>query len=82
MASRSDLPIFDRLRIKYGLPENPTREAVDRWVTRATELISEGKSREGAGRIAAAGIFSGFETKVYASEADTIDTLLTEALKK
>lgn len=82
MASRGNLTIYDRLRIKYGLPDNPTTDAVSRWSARTNQLIAEGKSREGAGRIAAAGIFPGFETRVYASEADTIDTLLTEALRK
>jgi hypothetical protein len=82
MASRGQLSIYDKLRIKYGLPDNPTPELVDRWRERTEQNIKAGYSREGAGRVAAAGLFPGFETRVYASEADTIDTLLTEALRK
>lgn len=82
MASRGNLTILDRLRIKYGLPDNPTPEMVARWTALTNQYIARGSSREVAGRQAGASIFPEFETRVYASEAETIDTLLTEALRK
>jgi hypothetical protein len=82
MASRGEISIFDRLRIKYGLAINPTPEMVDRWRLNTNKYIADGFGKEVAGRRAASAIFAGFETRLYASEADTIDTLLTEALKK
>jgi hypothetical protein len=82
MASRSDMSIYDRLRIKYGLAENPTPTEVDRWLREIPLNESKGYSAEAAARIAASGSFRGFETRVYASEADTIQSLLDAARNK
>lgn len=82
MASRGQLSIYDRLRIKYGLPDNPTPQMVDSWRAQTERNVSQGYTKDAAGRNAAAYVFPGFETRVYASEGDTVDTLLTEALKK
>ena len=79
MASRGELSIYDRLRIKYGLAENPTSDQVDRWVQEIPLNESKGYSREGAARIAAAGVFRGFETRTYAAETDSIEALLDAA---
>lgn len=82
MASRGSQSVFDKLRIKYGLPVNPTQDMVSRWTQQTDKYVRDGYGREVAGRLAAGAIFPGFETRVYAGEADTIDTLLTEALRK
>lgn len=79
MASRGGLPVYDRLRIKYGLSENPTSQEVDRWVRETEDNQRRGYGREDAARRAAASIFKGFETRVYASESDTIESLLDAA---
>lgn len=82
MASRAGLPIFDRLRIKYGLTDNPSTQLVEQWRQSTNTYSARGFGKEEAGRLAATVTFPGFGTRVYASEADTVDTLLTEALKK
>lgn len=79
MATRSGGNVAQRLMIKYGLPSAPSDSLIALWRTRTNLLIAEGTQREAAGRTAAAKTFSGFETHVYASEADDISSLLDAA---
>ena len=74
--------ITHNLMIKFGLSRRPTQEESDRWVATTNVLISQGYTREEAGRRAAVQILPGVGTKFYASEADTIDTLLDKAKDK
>ena len=68
--------------IKYGLGGGPSQALSDQWVQLTDALIRQGFSAEEAGRRAAAQTFPDFETHVYASEADTITSLLTRAKDK
>lgn len=64
------------LLIKYGLASEPSDVQVRRWAERVRELIGKGQSRDAAGEAAAKQLFTDYRTRVYASEGDTIDTLL------
>lgn len=64
------------LRIKYGLGNDPTSTQAAEWARLVRQYISNGLTREAAGERAAKYLFPDFRTHVYASEADTIDTLL------
>lgn len=79
MAIRGGRSLGQALMIKYGLPDAPTETAIRVWRIRANQLIAEGSLRETAGRKAAIESFVGFETRVYASEADDIISLLDAA---
>jgi hypothetical protein len=74
--------ISHSLMIKYGLPAGPSQAQSDQWVQLVDALVRQGLTAEDAGRRAARQIFSGFETRVYASEADTITSLLGRAKDK
>ena len=74
--------IAQGLMIKYGLRGNPSQTLVDQWVDATEAFIRQGMGTEAAGRQAAAAIFPSFETCVYASEADTITSLLGRARDK
>ncbi len=71
--------IRHNLRIKYGLRNDPAQDLVRRWVQTTESLIRAGEARERAGRVAASEIFPDFNTMVYASEADDIESLLDAA---
>lgn len=79
MATRGNGDVGRRLMIKYGLPSAPLDSLITLWTTRTNQLIREGTQPEAAGRTAAAAIFTGFQTHVYASEADDITSLLDAA---
>lgn len=79
MASRSNSGIAQKLMIKYGLPGHPNETEISTWRDRTNQLIALGRDREEAGRAAAKETFTGFETHVYASEADDILSLLDAA---
>lgn len=79
MAIRGGRSLGQALMIKYGLPDAPTETTIRIWRIRTNQLIAEGRGREQAGRAAAAETFPGFETRVYASEADDIISLLDAA---
>ena len=66
----------DRIRIKYGLRNNPTSTQQQQWAAAVERLIGQGHTREEAGRLAAKETFSDFGTMFYASESDTIEMLL------
>ncbi|MCA1512716.1 hypothetical protein [Bradyrhizobium sp. NBAIM01] len=70
------------LLIKYGLASEPSDLQVRRWADRVRELIRQGMARDAAGDSAAKQIFPDYRTRVYASEGDTIDTLLRLAEQK
>jgi len=77
----ADLPRL--LRIKYGLPDDPTEGDIDAWARRTRYLIlSGGQNAEDAGDAAARAAFKGFGTRFYRSEADTIQALLALAQTK
>lgn len=68
--------VGDRIRIKYGLRNNPSLTQQQQWAAAVERLVGQGYSREDAGRMAAKELFSDFGTMVYASEGDTIEMLL------
>lgn len=74
--------ITHRLMIKYGLSRAPTQAESNQWVQLVEALIAQGVPREEAGRRAAAQLLPGFETHVYASEADTLEMLLNRVKDK
>jgi len=71
-----------QLMIKYGLPREPSDGEVARWAELVRRLRSQGSDLDLAGETAARQIFTGFRTRHYASQADTIDTLLRLADQK
>jgi hypothetical protein len=70
------------LRIKYGLRRDPEAAQVEAWARRTRELIKRGSKPDEAGASAAKELFPDYRTHVYASEADTLLTLLEAAEKK
>lgn len=74
--------ISHSLLIKYGLPRAPTQGEVDRWAQLVDAYVRQGNSRDRAGSLAAEATFSGYNTVIYASEADSIETLLSAARSK
>jgi hypothetical protein len=71
-----------QLRIKYGLGHEPDTSERARWAGLVRQLISEGIERESAGERAAMQLFTDFRIRHFASQADTIDTLLRLADQK
>lgn len=71
--------IGTRLRIKYGLENNPTAAQQARWAEVTRSLIRQGYTANQAGTAAAKTLFADFERMIYASEADTIEMLLRKA---
>jgi len=74
--------IGNSLKIKYGLRSDPSRALQDQWIQRTEAFQKQGYSNEEAGARAAALIFPDVNTCVYASEADTITSLLGRAKNK
>ena len=70
------------LMIKYGLPSGPTQAQADQWVALVNAYITQGYNAEDAGQKAASMVFVGVGTRHYASEADTITSLLGRAKDK
>lgn len=71
--------IGHKLMIKYGLPEAPSDDQIALWKERTTTFIQQGYDREESGKASAKLTFVGYETHVYASEADDIVALLDAA---
>lgn len=67
------------LMIKYGLRGHPSPAQIERWVAEVERLIAAGVASEEAGERAASAIFPSYNTCIYASEADTITSLLGRA---
>lgn len=74
--------ISHSLLIKYGLPRAPTQAEVDQWIQLTEAYIRQGNSKDRAGSLAAQATLAGYNTVVYASEADSIETLLSAARSK
>jgi len=73
------MSIASRLKVKYGLPSEPSAEAIKRFKRQALANIRTNEyTKEEAGRRAAALIFTGFGTHVYASQSDTLEMLLRD----
>lgn len=70
------------LMIKYGLGHSPTDAEVAEWADWVRFHIRDGLDRETAGARAARRVFRDYETHKYASQGDTIDTLLRLADQK
>lgn len=70
------------LKIKYGLGSDPGASQQSEWARLTRQLINEGHSRDQAGELAAKKLFPDYKTHIYASEADTLDTLLRLAEQK
>ena len=68
--------ISNSIRLKYGLGNVPTEQEVDNWLRLVNILIQKGHSKEASGDAAAKQLFPDFQTHFFASEADTIETLL------
>lgn len=68
--------VGDRLRIKFGLRDNPTVERQKFWAEVTERLVTQGYTRDQAGRMAAQQVFADFNSMVYASEGDSIEMLL------
>lgn len=66
------------LKIKYGLGHDPSPERVSEWARLTRQYINRGMSGEAAGRAAAKDLFRDFDTRLYKSEADTIEMLLQQ----
>ena len=71
--------IGNNLKIKYGLKDNPSEKEILRWVEITISNIRRGMGSEAAGHSAAKSLFSDYQTRMYASEADTIAQLLEQA---
>lgn len=74
--------ISHSLLIKYGLPRAPSQAEADQWLQLVEAYIRQGQSRDRAGELAAKATFRGYNTVVYASEADTIEALLSKARER
>ncbi len=70
------------LRIRYGLRSDPGATAQAQWASATRSLIQRGMTRDAAGDAAAKQVFPDYRTHVYASEGDTIETLLRLAEEK
>ncbi|PBC00710.1 hypothetical protein CK220_29810 [Mesorhizobium sp. WSM3860] len=73
--------IGQALLIKYGLGTQPSPERQQEWARLTRQYIKDGQPPDRAGENAAKVLFRDFHTRVYASEADTIEMLLREAGK-
>lgn len=74
--------ITHNLMIRFGLSRRPTQAESDAWVQLTDALIRQGVSAKDAGLRAAYQTLPGPGTKVFASQADTIEMLLNKAKDK
>lgn len=74
--------ISHRLMIKYGLRGGPSQALADQWLALVDALVRQGVDSEAAGHQAARQLFPDYNTHFYASEADTITSLLRIARDK
>jgi len=70
------------LKIKYGLSRDATAVETRNWYQLVESYRRSGYSLEESGELAARSILPGYRTRVYASEADTIEMLLDQAKNK
>lgn len=74
--------ITHKLMIRFGLSRQPTQAESDAWVQLTEALIRQGVPSKEAGQRAAYQILPGVGTRVFASQADTIEMLLDQAKNK
>ncbi len=65
-----------KLRIKYGLENDPGDLEIEAWRRPAEEHIADGQRSEEAGDRAAREIWPDYKTHVFKTEADNIEALL------
>lgn len=70
------------LRIKYGLINDPSDLDVTRWHMQYLRFRVEGLEPEHAGHRAAKEVFPDYGRMKYASNADTIESLLEEIKRR
>lgn len=70
------------LRMKYGLTDDPSDDAIEKWADRVAELVEQGAEAGDAGRQASLDVFGELDALLYFSEADTIESLLARAQAK
>lgn len=70
------------LYIKYGLRSNPSTAQIEQWVRLVEQFIQSGMDKEQAGSQAAQYVFPDYNTMVYMSEADSIESLLEAARRR
>jgi len=74
--------ISQSLLVKYGLSQQPSEAQVRAWVELTEKYIALGIAREKAGAQAAQALLPGYQSMVYASQADAIEALLNAAKGK
>ena len=70
------------LYVKYGLSERPTEQKIQQWVSATNHRINMGMDREQAGNMSAREIFPTYQTCLYDSVSDSIETLLIAARER
>lgn len=70
------------LRVKYGLNDDPTPDAIQAWAKAVETLLADGIPSEAAGRRAAVSTFGKVDQILYFSEADALEALLQRAQAK
>lgn len=76
------MTVAESLRIKYGLDRLPTDLEVAEWQRVTENLIREGEPVEKAGHLAAQYCLPGYQTRVFKTEADSIEALLRALAQK
>lgn len=74
--------ISHSLMIRFGTSRQPTAAETNQWIQLTEALIRQGVSSKEAGQRAAAQVLPGTGTRVFASQADTIEMLLSKAKEK
>lgn len=70
--------IATRIKIKFGLRQEPTAAQIYRWYELTSTFVGIGMSEDRAGEKAAHQLFPDYGSTYYASEADTISYLLDQ----
>ena len=76
------MELRQKLLIRFGLDSQPSPEQIKQWAERTVSFRALGLSIADAGNAAAQAIFPDYRTRVYASEADSIEALLAAALER
>ncbi len=70
------MSLATKIRVKFGLRDDPTEQQLEDWAREVAELIAWGEDPELAARIAAFRYFDGVDQVFYGSQADNIQALL------
>lgn len=70
------MTIAVKLKVKFGLRNDPTEDQIIAWSRNVTTRMLDGQDAEEAGREAAFDHFDGVDRCCYGSEADNIQALL------